>query len=168
MEKEELWQAALAKIELDLSRPSFLTWFQETGIVNVHEGVATVCTPNVFVKEWLRNKYHKIILHALRAITPDIRDLTYVIGRSEDSRIFTSFKDYDHSVKKKKLLPVQFMEDALQIKDLTVNPTTSLNPRYTFDTFIVGSFNELAHAAAQSVVKSPGLSYNPFFVYSVS
>ncbi|MDZ4299691.1 MAG: chromosomal replication initiator protein DnaA, partial [Candidatus Sungbacteria bacterium] len=56
-------------------------------------------------------------------------------------------------------------EETTPFKDLTVNPITNLNPRYTFATFVVGSFNEFAHAAAQSIIKNPGLSYNPFFIY---
>src|SRR3989344_8392189 len=88
MEKYELWQAALAKIELDLSRPSFLTWFQETGIMNVENGIATVCVPNGFAKEWLQNKYHKAILHALREISPEIKGVDYIIGKTDLSSSF--------------------------------------------------------------------------------
>ena len=82
MEKHELWQAALAKIELDLSRPSFLTWFQDTGILEIDGGVATVFVPNNFAKEWLQNKYHKSILHSLREIYSDIKDINYVIDKN--------------------------------------------------------------------------------------
>ena len=163
MEKDELWHTALAKIELDLSRPNFLTWFQQTGIMHIQDGVATVFVPNGFVKEWLQNKYHKIILHSIRTITPDVKDLAYVIAKSEDPPGMHILKD--NLSQRKKSGSSSFDEDSLAIKDLTVNPVTSLNPRYTFDTFIVGSFNELAHAAAQSVIKNPGLSYNPFFIY---
>ncbi len=66
MEKHELWQAALAKMEFSLSRPSFLTWFQETGIAEIQNGIATITVPNGFAREWLQNKYHKTILGALR------------------------------------------------------------------------------------------------------
>ena len=81
MDKEELWQAALAKIELSLSRPSFLTWFQETGISHIDSGVATVFVPNGFAREWLQNKYHKTILHAIREISSDVRDIHFMIGK---------------------------------------------------------------------------------------
>ncbi|MDP3779428.1 MAG: DnaA N-terminal domain-containing protein, partial [bacterium] len=85
MEKQELWQSVLAKLELDISRPSFLTWFQETGIKDIEGGVVTVFVPNGFAKEWLQNKYHKSILHVLRVISTDIRDIIYVIGKPEGS-----------------------------------------------------------------------------------
>lgn len=164
MEKQELWQNVLSKIELDISRPSFLTWFQETGITHVDEGVATVCVPNAFVKEWLQNKFHKTILHALRTISADIKDIQYVIGRPEGMRPL-ALGHGELSRRRRVSVVFDAGDDAGSIKDLTVDPLTNLNPRYTFDTFVVGSFNELAHAAAQSIIKNPGTSYNPFFIY---
>lgn len=164
MEKQELWQNVLSKIELDISRPSFLTWFQETGITHVDEGVATVCVPNAFVKEWLQNKFHKTILHALRTISTDIKDIQYVIGRPEGMRPLAL--GHGELGRRRRVSAVfDAGDEAGSIKDLTVDPLTNLNPRYTFDTFVVGSFNELAHAAAQSIIKNPGTSYNPFFIY---
>lgn len=162
MDKEALWQAALAKLELNLSRPSFLTWFQDTGIMNLDGGVATVFVPNGFAKEWLQNKYHRAILHAIREVASDVRDVTYVIGKSEGSRGLGVPKDM---TKRRRPAEPGLGEDALTLRDLAVHPETNLNPRYTFDTFVVGSFNELAHAAAQSVIKNPGTSYNPLFIY---
>ncbi len=155
----------LSKIELDISRPSFLTWFQETGITHLHGGVATVCVPNAFVKEWLQNKFHKTILHALRAISADIKDVQYVIGRPEGMKPLT-LGHGDVARRRRAPAPTEVGGDESgSMRDLTVDPLTNLNPRYTFDTFVVGSFNELAHAAAQSVIKNPGTSYNPFFIY---
>lgn len=163
MEKQELWQAALAKIELDLSRPNFLTWFQQTGIMDIENGAVTVFVPNAFAKEWLQNKYHKIILHTLRELENSIKDINYIIIKPDHLKSQTATRDF---IKKKKNdgAAVFEMEES-SMKDLIVNPETNLNPRYTLDTFVVGSFNELAHAAAQSVLKNPGTTYNPLFIY---
>lgn len=163
MEKEELWQAALAKIELNLSRPSFLTWFQETGIANIDGGTATVFVPNGFAREWLQNKYHKTILHAIREISSDIKDVSYVIGKPEGSRAAHLLKNDPQRRKRQDASPLG--EDAPSFKDLSVHPETSLNPRYVLGSFVVGSFNELAHAAAQAVIKNLGAHYNPLFIY---
>ncbi|QQG44885.1 MAG: chromosomal replication initiator protein DnaA [Candidatus Sungiibacteriota bacterium] len=162
MERQELWQATLAKIELTLSRPSFLTWFQGTGIASIENGVATVAVPNGFAKEWLRNKYHKPILHALREISSDIKDVSYIIGRVNGAEESSGKRD---TPKRRHSVSIVPMGDESYIRELTIDPETCLNPRYTFDSFVVGSFNELAHAAAQSVLKSPGTSYNPLFIY---
>lgn len=164
MEREELWQAVLAKIELNLSRPSFLTWFQETGITALDDGVATVAVPNGFAKEWLRNKYHKTILHAIREISSDIKDVSYIVGRPDGIKTPSVAKDSRRGQKKPVFIGANG-EETLSLRDFSINPETNLNPRYSFDTFVVGSFNELAHAAAQSVIKNPGTSYNPLFVY---
>lgn len=154
----------LTKIELDISRPNFITWFYETGIMNVADGIATVSVPNTFVKEWLQNKYHKTILHALRDLSSGIKDIHYIIKKQEGARTVTMLQD---QLLRRKRAPFSqdAPDDTLAMSDLTVNSVTSLNPRYTFDTFVVGSFNELAHAAAQSVIKNPGTSYNPLFIY---
>ncbi len=164
MEKTELWQAVLAKIELNISRPSFLTWFQETGITEVDGGIATVFVPNGFAREWLQNKYHKTILHALREISSEIKDVSYVIGKPEGAGVAVALKD--RLAKRKRVGPLPPSEgDELSMRELLVDPETNLNPRYSFDNFIVGSFNELAHAASQSVIKNTGTSYNPLFIY---
>src|SRR3989344_3615659 len=162
MERNELWQATLAKLEPAISRPNFITWFQETGIMGVDAGLATVYVPNGFVKEWLQNKYHKSILHALREITPEIKDVSYVIARPE--RGLSSIQK-DQAKKRRSAAAAPSQSDDASIRELSVDPETNLNPRYSFTNFIVGSFNELAYAAAQSIIKNPGIGYNPFFIY---
>jgi chromosomal replication initiator protein len=156
-EKENLWEKALAEIELSISRPSFLTWFQNTSIAGQDNDIITLSVPNTFVKEWLSNKYHKVIIKALRALSPSIRNVEYTIC-SQPIIIKKGIPSY-------KLLPRDVREEQLGFDEMYVDKVANLNPRYTFDNFIVGSFNELAHAAAQAVTKNLGLSYNPLFIY---
>ena len=164
MDHQGLWQSALAKIELTLSRPNFLTWFQGTMIMRVDSGTATVCVPNGFVKEWLENKYNKVVLHALREITPEVRDVVYMIGKPETAG--GTFSSRERMARHKRItIPSELPGEDTAIKELAANPETSLNPRYTLDTFVVGSFNELAHAAALSIIKNLGTTYNPLFIY---
>lgn len=165
MEKTELWQTALTKIELNLSRPNFLTWFQGTAITSMENGVVMICVPNVFVKEWLQNKYHKIILHALREITGEIKEIGYSIGKADSAGTSVLFKENFKKKYRTASQPESFGIEDQSLKEFSVNPDTNLNPRYTFDSFVVGSFNELAHAAAQSVVNNLGVAYNPLFIY---
>ena len=163
MENRQLWHSVLEKIEPTLSRPSFLTWFQGTGITHCNAGAVTVSAPNGFVREWLQNKYHKIILHALRELSPDIKEVAYVIGPAE--ALQSSPPPERGAAKRRRPLPAPALAaDDFSLRDLAVNPETSLNPRYTFADFVVGSFNELAHAAAQSVIQNPGTAYNPLFI----
>ena len=164
MELNELWKTALADIELNISRASFLTWFKDTALLEAERGHVIVSVPNGFVKEWLQNKYHKSILHAMRAMSTEIKDIAYVIGKPEGAVPAPSLNNQSNK-RKRITMPVSFTDDTPALKDISVNPITNLNPRYTFNNFIVGSFNELAHAAAQSVIINPGTKYNPLFIY---
>ena len=159
MNRDELWRATLAKLELTISRPNFLTWFQETGVTAVESGLVTICVPNGFAKEWLQNKYHRDILHALRELNNEVKEVAYTIGKPPHPAVVGSGKQKTHDAPP----PVSDTDDS-SIRELTVNPETNLNPRYTFKNFVVGSFNELAHAAAQAIIKNLGMTYNPFFI----
>jgi len=164
MENHELWQAALAKLELEISRPNFLTWFQGTGILNIENGAVTIYVPHNFAKEWLQNKYHKIILHTLRGLVDGIHEVNYVVAKPEYSPASLALKEKLRE--KRRLAPSSsWGTEEFSMKELAADPETNLNPRYTFDNFVVGSFNELAHAAAQSVIKNLGTTYNPLFIY---
>src|SRR3989344_4482851 len=155
MTNEELWQAALNELELAVSKANFITWFQNTSIVAHQDGVVVLNVPNAFAKEWLEYKYHKFIVKALRGLSPEIRNIEYVIS-SELAPLLQKRR------REKGIAP---QEEQLEFKELMVDRETNLNPRYTFDSFVVGPFNELAHAAAAAVSKNLGRAYNPLFVY---
>ena len=157
MEKEQLWEKALAEIEISISRPNFLTWFQNTSIAEQNNDIIIINVPNTFVKEWLSNKYHKIIIKALRALYPSIRNVEYIIlpQQANNQKIAPRYKS----------VSARFRRRTAEFDEVYIRQRANLNPRYTFDNFIVGSFNELAHAAAQAVTKNLGSSYNPLFIY---
>ena len=145
----ELWENALTDLELTLPKAAFSTWFRDTHIVRVDDGVVSVGVPSQFVRDWFTTKYHKLILASLRRLSENVRTIEYVISK-HPSRVVEEIHPAVHGNE----LPLE-----------TVHAQTNLNPRYTFDSFIVGPFNELAHAAAQAVIKKPGISYNPLFIY---
>ncbi|MFC1595269.1 chromosomal replication initiator protein DnaA, partial [Patescibacteria group bacterium] len=157
MNIEEIWQKALAELELEVSRATFATWFQNTSLNNVDDGMAIVFVPNAFAKEWLQKKYHKCIVRALRNHCDLVKSVDYRVVSPESIGIIQP-----QSKRPKQKEP---KEEQLEFKDFSSDPQTNLNPKYTFDNFIVGSFNELAHAAALSVTKNLGRLYNPFFIY---
>ncbi|MDP3004017.1 MAG: chromosomal replication initiator protein DnaA [Candidatus Azambacteria bacterium] len=157
MELNELWKAALGEIELQVSRANFKTWLQNTSIADKKDGVVTIAVPNSFTKEWLENKYHKFILKSLRNLESEIKEVNYQIKQNVIKESFKGknvFKEEDRIIKKQ-----------LDFQELNVNTLTNLNPRYTFDNFIVGPSNELAQAAALAVTKNLGKKYNPLFIY---
>ncbi len=154
MQSKELWQTILAEIELNISRANFITWFKNTKIHSKKDGVVIVSVPNGFTKEWLENKYNKLILKALRDKSPDIKDVSFVIG--EVIQKPSLFKK-----KKETIIP----SPQLDFQEINFNKETNLNPKYTLDNFVVGSFNELAQAAGIAITKHLGTLYNPLFIY---
>src|SRR3990167_7140988 len=154
LNNEELWVGALAEIELEVSKANFLTWFKNTAVAKFDREIVYISVPNAFVRDWLYNKYHKSILRALRKNLESIRNVEYVITR-----------DAPRGNEKRERIQLPTTHSQLEIQEIYINKEDKLNPRYTFDSFIVGSFNELAHAAAQAVIKNPGISYNPLFIY---
>jgi len=151
MKKEDLWQTLLAQIQFNISPANFATWFKNTKIINKKENEIVVSVPNNFSKEWLENKYNKLILKTVRALDQDVRVVKYEVSNPR-----LNVKIYS---------PTRIETSQLNFQQFKINKDTNLNPRYTFDNFVVGPFNELAYAAAQAVCKSPGSSYNPLFIY---
>jgi chromosomal replication initiator protein len=151
MTNEELWRGVLAQIQLMISQANFATWFKNTRIVSKKDGVVVISVPNSFAKEWLEQKYNKILFKIFHNLDGEIKEIKYEIGNS--------------GLKVLKKTPPFLEESQLGFNELQVDKETNLNPRYTFSNFIVGPFNELAQAAAVAVTKNPGQVYNPLFVY---
>ncbi|KKS27347.1 MAG: Chromosomal replication initiator protein DnaA [Candidatus Yanofskybacteria bacterium GW2011_GWC2_41_9] len=157
MDLHELWKAALGEIGLQISKANYKTWLANTSIADKKNGVVIVAVPNSFTKEWLENKYHKFILRSLRNIESEIKEVTYQI---KPNYIKEELKDKKQTKEDELIIHKQ-----LDFAELNVDVETNLNPRYTFDNFIVGPSNELAHAAASAIVKNLGNKYNPLFIY---
>ena len=151
MDSKKLWDTVLMQVELEVTKANFNTWFKDTYISKVDTGTVFLAVPNTFVKDWLVNKYHKNILQSLRNLTEGIRSIEYIISQQN---------------KKKDDAPVEIptQNKELPLEGLYINPEDNLNPRYTFETFIVGPFNELAYAASQAILKKP-VAYNPLYFY---
>ncbi|HEY4494805.1 MAG TPA: chromosomal replication initiator protein DnaA [Candidatus Paceibacterota bacterium] len=150
----KLWESALVEIELAVSEANFSTWFRGTFILKQDEGTIYLGVPNSFTRDWLYRKYHAIILRTLRKMDEHIRSLEYMITKDAEKK----------KVEEKR--KIQAMPTiSMPLQDYYINKDDNLNPRYVFESFVVGPFNELAHAASKTVVKSPGTAYNPLFIY---
>lgn len=159
MTNEEIWNIVLGEMKVTVTPANFATWFKDTKF-EANGKNATILVPSNFVKEWLQSKYHKNILKAVVKLQPQIKELAYKIDTN-------AFKRADLEVTKKNIKkkePESFVEETT-LPEITVDPETNLNPKYTFESLIVGSHNELAHAAAQAVAKNVGTKYNPLFIY---
>ncbi len=152
MDNKKLWDSVLVEMELSLSKPNFNTWFKDTAIIRQDDGAVYLGVPNTFVKDWLGSKFHNTILKALRTISGNIQSLHYTISKED-------------SLQKQEAQKTPQITKELPIADVYINKEDNLNPRYTFESFVVGPFNEFAHAASQAVIKKPGIVYNPLFIY---
>ena len=152
MSNEELWQATLAQIQLSISQANFATWFKNTKIIEKKEGQVFVGVSSSFSKEWLENKYGKSILKILHGLDPQVKEIKYKVNTNNL-----------RTINKKNFFIPEVGQ--LDLQKFQSKKETNINPRYTFDNFVVGPFNELAQAAAWAVAQSPGNVYNPLFIY---
>ncbi|PIT93622.1 chromosomal replication initiator protein DnaA [Candidatus Falkowbacteria bacterium CG10_big_fil_rev_8_21_14_0_10_43_11] len=166
MTNQEIWQAVLGEMELNLSRANFTTWFKSTFISALEDDKAIVSVPNTFTKAWLEKKYHKDIMQALeKVIQRKITDILYKVELMKQPA--SNLNNIDgltaaHGSDKSFSLPPEAGQPAA--KDFKTN-RFGLNPQYVFDSFIIGKNNQLAHAAAQAVAANLGKAYNPLFIY---
>lgn len=161
---QELWQTVLGQIELLLSKANFTTWFKNTAIVSRDKKEVVIGVPNGFTKEWLENKYHKFIVKSLEEATGETKVIKYIISTAVRG---TDFAKKAERPKNTNGFAGKEKESASAPAETAINISleTNLNPRYTFDNFIVGGNNELAYAASMSITKNLGTNYNPFFIY---
>jgi chromosomal replication initiator protein len=153
LDTKQLWENTLTTVELSISPASFKMWFGETHIARIEDGVVYVGVPNQLTKEWVSERFGKLVLKTIRGFVDTIRGVEYVVSRESARK----------TPEKVALEPKN--ESELPLADYYINRSDNLNPRYTFDTFVIGPFNELAFTAGQVVVKNPGIAYNPLFIY---
>ncbi|MEW5805439.1 MAG: chromosomal replication initiator protein DnaA [Patescibacteria group bacterium] len=155
LELKQIWQTALAEIELNISRANFITWFKSSALIKKENGKAVIACHNSFTKEWLENKYNKLVLKTLRQIDNEIKTIEYVIKAGPAK---TAPRAPAKTFTVAEAIP-------LELGGYVIDKETNLNLRYTFDNFIVGSSNEIAHAASLVAAQDPGIKYNPLFIY---
>ena len=146
----DIWDQVLTRIENKVNRHSFYTWFKPTTFVADRGGELLVRVPNAVFRDWLGKHYAGIIAEALDELG-EVRVVQFVTEIASEPQIPT-------------VTPAE-LEHAADFVPAPITGSSGLNSRYTFDTFIVGSSNQFAHAAARAVAEAPSRSYNPLFVY---
>lgn len=154
---DKIWQAALGELELQMTRATFSTWIKPATAISCDEETFVLGTPNGYIKDWLENRLY----------APIQRTLSGIVGRQLDVQfiVWTEEQDIDESDSLPLLNPASEPAPHAKPSILNGNGYMPLNPRYTFETFVVGPSNRLAHAAALAVTDSPALAYNPLFLY---
>ena len=149
MNSSNIWDEILVRIQAKVNRHSFYTWFKPTAFIGDDGRALTVRVPNSLFKDWITKHYSGVIAEALIEVNRPDTPVNFVSSPLAEGELPT-------------LPPLEIRPDTIP------PPTTSvagLNPRYTFDTFIVGTSNQFAHAACRAVAEAPSRSYNPLFIY---
>lgn len=148
----DLWDKALLEMEAKVSKPSFDTWLKATKAEMIQDDTITITAPNEFARDWLENRYIKFIAETLQDITGAELKVKIVIP---------------HNVEEEEEEIVEKIPKAEQ-EVISTNdpiPKNMLNPKYTFNTFVIGAGNRFAHAASLAVAEAPAKAYNPLFIY---
>ena len=151
MNAEQAWQTVLAQLQMDMPRASFDTWVRDTRPVGYENGMLTVGVRNAYARDWLDSRLattvNKLLIDTLNSKV----SVKFIVSQSEET---ASSSDPEPA------------PASIQITPPEPKPRhVTLNPRYTFDTYVVGSGNRLAHAACQAVAEKPARAYNPLFLY---
>jgi chromosomal replication initiator protein len=144
---KEIWQSALGKLQIQVSKANYTTWLSNSEGISCHDSTFVVSVPNIFVAEWLSKRLYPMIRKTLVDILSQDVDVQFVVQNSEQLTASPSAKQTDGGTSTK----------AKQYR---------FNPRYTFDNFVVSDSNRLPYAAAVEVAENPGISYNPLFIHS--
>ena len=186
---ESIWESVLYEIEKKLSRPSFETWIKPTTPIAIKDSVLYLKVPNDFSRDFIQSHYYNLINKTLENICDLHLSIQFIISDKSDIReeleedeensnkVTSSISPKKENIEMKKTSETKTetkTENVTKINEGTSAPFTSrnqkynslwLNPKYTFDSFVIGSGNRFAHAASLAVAECPSKSYNPLFIY---
>ncbi len=168
MKDEQIWKVVLDQLELRVSKGNFLTWFRTSIIKERTAGLVTIETKNPFAHVWLSKKYRQLILETLQSIDSTILDVKFSVPSQTAQR--RVLKKNLRIVAQKNQRPTTIEKQTVEAASgmgrvLNSSSSIPLNKKYTFETFVVGTSNEIAHAAGRAVANRPGEAYNPLFIY---
>jgi chromosomal replication initiator protein len=152
MNADQIWYAALGELQLQMTRPTFDTWLKNTKAISYEDGSLIIGVHNAYAKDWLENRLMSIIKRTLVGIVDRAIEVRFVLNANP--------------LEEETSLPLLQSPVPQSEKNTFQNPSpTMLNSKYTFSTFVIGSNNRLAHAAAMAAAENPARAYNPLFIY---
>lgn len=164
-----LWQSVLGEIELSVSHANYTTWFKNTELIDCTEQLVTIGVPNVFAIRQFEVKFNAQITAVLAKNGVRPEKIAYVVKSTRKNIVSReSTSELPRPINDRRvdeLLGTAPQTAGHPTANASYTPSNTLNPRYTFDNFIVGSSNDLAYTACQAVAASPGVKYNPLFIY---
>jgi chromosomal replication initiator protein len=147
MTPDQAWQSVLSQLQMDMAKPSYDTWVRDTRALAYEGGILTVAVPNAYARDWLESRLSSTVNRLLIGILNTNASVNFVVGQPEEA------------------VEAEPAAPAVEAEPQPRPHHSTLNPRYTFENFVVGSANRLAHAACQAVAEKPARAYNPLLVY---
>jgi chromosomal replication initiator protein len=151
MNTEQAWQSVLGQLQMEMPRASFDTWVRDTRPVSYDNGTLTIGVRNAYARDWLESRLASTVNRLLIGILDSNVSVNFVVSQAEEN---DSRSDPEPAAASMEITPPE-----------SRSRNNSINPRYTFETYVVGSGNRLAHAACLAVAEKPARAYNPLFVY---
>jgi chromosomal replication initiator protein len=148
---EQAWQSVLAQLQMEMPRASYDTWVKDTHPVAYNSGVITVGVRNAYARDWLESRLSGTVSRLLVGILNSNVSVNFIVSQPDEAE--------GHLEAESASAPAEITAPEVKPRHVI------LNPRYTFDTYVVGSGNRLAHAACQAVAEKPARAYNPLFLY---
>jgi chromosomal replication initiator protein len=160
MNADQVWQIALGQLQMQMTQATFDTWVKNTHVVSKNEDSLVIGTKSAFAKDWLENRLFATIS----------RTVTSIVGRAIDIKFIVEANNVAEQVPLPSLPEPPVQAETItngngQGQNQNGKERLVLNRKYTFDQFIVGASNRLAHAASLAVAENPGDAYNPLFLY---
>lgn len=147
---QKIWQATLALIEKEVTKPTFESWIKSAKPISLSEDCIEIGVPNDFAKEWIETRYAHLIKNTLQFVTQQEINIKFIIPSTSTEEVIVEKK------------PMHLFNKQNGNED---NSSFILNPKYTFDSFVIGNGNRFAHAASLAVAEAPAKAYNPLFIY---
>lgn len=161
MQNAALWQSVLGEIELSVSHATFTTWFKNTELIDQNDAGVVISVPNIFAKKQFEVKFNDQVKGVLSKNGINAKQITYTINSTSKHA-----RPNRETTTNTATATIPNDLSALNTGSRFGQPSIgNLNPRYTFDNFIVGSSNDLAYTASQAVAANPGVKYNPLYLY---
>jgi chromosomal replication initiator protein len=150
MNAEQAWQSVLGQLQMEMPRASFDTWVRDTKPVSYQDGTLTIGVRNAYARDWLESRLASTVSRLLVGIMNASVAVNFIVNGNEPETMMDE-------------TPLA-QPEPIAAYDQPMRPS-NMNPRYLFDTFVVGSGNRLAHAACLAVAEKPARAYNPLFLY---
>ncbi|PKN96185.1 MAG: chromosomal replication initiator protein DnaA, partial [Chloroflexi bacterium HGW-Chloroflexi-5] len=152
MNSHQAWQAAVGQLQMEMSKASFDTWVRSTEMVSYEDNAFTIGVPNAYARDWLESRLTSTIVRILTGLMEGPQEIKFIVWH----------KDYQPQIEEKTKEILQ-QTPVVSISQPVVS--CSINSKYSFDNYVVGSSNRLAHAACLAVAENPAQAYNPLFLY---